>query len=108
MRERILLLFVETIAVADATAWSPAAFGLIGLGTNAAPAIPFLIPALQNTNASVRNTALLALSAIHVSPETTVPAILPFVAAYPIVERLWLRDKLPADTVEKHEELAEE
>jgi predicted PurR-regulated permease PerM len=34
--------------------------------------------------------------------------ILPFVAAYPIVERLWLRDKLPADTVEKHEELAEE
>jgi predicted PurR-regulated permease PerM len=34
--------------------------------------------------------------------------ILPFVAAYPIVERLWLRDKLPEDTVEKHEELAEE
>jgi predicted PurR-regulated permease PerM len=33
--------------------------------------------------------------------------ILPFVAAYPIVERLWLRDKLPADTVTKHEELAE-
>lgn len=34
--------------------------------------------------------------------------ILPFVAAYPIVERLWLRDKLPEDTVQKHEELAEE
>jgi len=34
--------------------------------------------------------------------------ILPFVAAYPIVERLWLRDQLPEDTVEKHEELAEE
>ena len=28
--------------------------------------------------------------------------ILPFVAAYPIVERIWLRDKLPDDTVEKH------
>jgi predicted PurR-regulated permease PerM len=34
--------------------------------------------------------------------------ILPFVAAYPIVERLWLRDQLPEDTVERHEELAEE
>ncbi len=34
--------------------------------------------------------------------------ILPFVAAYPIVERLWLRDQLPDDTVEKHEELAAE
>jgi len=31
--------------------------------------------------------------------------ILPFVAAYPIVERIWLRDKLPDDTVEKHEEI---
>jgi predicted PurR-regulated permease PerM len=34
--------------------------------------------------------------------------ILPFVAAYPIVERLWLRDQLPEDTVERHEELADE
>jgi len=34
--------------------------------------------------------------------------ILPFVAAYPIVERLWLRDKLPSDTVERHDELAED
>ncbi len=33
--------------------------------------------------------------------------ILPFVAAYPIVERLWLRGSLPADTVARHEELAE-
>jgi len=28
--------------------------------------------------------------------------ILPFVAAYPIVEKIWLREKLPEDTVEKH------
>jgi predicted PurR-regulated permease PerM len=34
--------------------------------------------------------------------------ILPFVAAYPIVERLWLKDKLPSDTVARHEELAQE
>jgi len=33
--------------------------------------------------------------------------ILPFVAAYPIVERLWLRDVLPEDAVARHEELAE-
>jgi predicted PurR-regulated permease PerM len=33
--------------------------------------------------------------------------ILPFVAAYPIVERLWLRDQLPDDTIERHEELAD-
>jgi predicted PurR-regulated permease PerM len=33
--------------------------------------------------------------------------ILPFVAAYPIVERIWLRDQLPEDTVARHEALAE-
>jgi len=32
---------------------------------------------------------------------------LPIAAAYPIVERIWLRDRLPADTVERHEELQE-
>jgi len=31
---------------------------------------------------------------------------LPIAAAYPIVERIWLRDQLPPDTVERHEELA--
>jgi HEAT repeat protein len=61
--------------------WAFAAEAIQFLGTNAAPAIPFLIPALQNTNAGVRNSALLALSAIHMSPETTIPAILPFVVA---------------------------
>jgi len=30
--------------------------------------------------------------------------VLPFVAAYPIVERIWLKEKLPEDTVEKHAE----
>jgi predicted PurR-regulated permease PerM len=30
---------------------------------------------------------------------------LPIAAAYPIVERIWLRDQLPSDTVERHEEL---
>ena len=30
---------------------------------------------------------------------------LPVAAAYPIIERIWLRDQLPPDTVERHEEL---
>ena len=30
---------------------------------------------------------------------------LPIAAAYPIVERIWLREHLASDTVERHEEL---
>lgn len=33
--------------------------------------------------------------------------ILPFVAAYPIIERIWLRDTLPEDTVARHEAMEE-
>lgn len=33
--------------------------------------------------------------------------ILPFVAAYPIVERIWLREQLPDDAVARHEAMAE-
>jgi predicted PurR-regulated permease PerM len=33
--------------------------------------------------------------------------ILPFVAAYPIVERIWLREQLPDDAVERHEAMNE-
>ena len=29
----------------------------------------------------------------------------PVAAAYPIIERIWLRDQLPPDTVERHEDL---
>jgi HEAT repeat protein len=63
----------------NSTNWTFVAIGF--LGTNGAPAIPFLIPALQDTNAGVRYKALAALSEIHMSPETTIPAILPFLAA---------------------------
>jgi HEAT repeat protein len=59
--------------------WTIVAVGF--LGTNGAPAIPFLIPSLQDTNAGVRDKALAALSAIHRSPEITIPAILPLAAA---------------------------
>jgi len=63
------------------TNWLFAAEAILFLGTNGAPAVPFLISALQNTNASVQEKALGALSAIHMSPETTIPAILPLVSA---------------------------
>jgi len=63
------------------TNWQFAARAIAFFGTNGAPIIPFLIPALQNTNASVQEKALDALAAIHMSPETTIPAILPFVEA---------------------------
>jgi HEAT repeat protein len=65
----------------NSTNWPIAAEAITFLGTNAAPAISFLILALQNTNATVREKALDALSAIHMSPEITIPAIMPFVAA---------------------------
>jgi predicted PurR-regulated permease PerM len=33
---------------------------------------------------------------------------LPVAALYPTVERIWLREELPADTVQEHQELEEE
>jgi HEAT repeat protein len=65
----------------NSTNWLFGAQAVLFLGTNGAPAIPFLLSALQNTNASVKEKALGALSAIHMSPETTIPAVLPLVSA---------------------------
>jgi HEAT repeat protein len=64
----------------NSTNWMFAAHATAFLGTNGARAIPFLIQALQHTNAQVRETALSSLGAIHMSPELTIPAILPLVA----------------------------
>jgi HEAT repeat protein len=63
------------------TNWYFGAHATEFLGTNGTQAIPFLIEALQHTNPAVRETALESLSALHISPELTVPAILPFVTA---------------------------
>jgi HEAT repeat protein len=63
----------------NSTNWQFAAHAIAFLGTNCPQAIPFLIQALQCTNAGVRDSALNSLSAIHMSPELTVPAILPLV-----------------------------
>jgi predicted PurR-regulated permease PerM len=69
----------------------------------------FIVPKVYGKE--MRLSTLTVLLAIMVGGSlqgaTGAILILPFVAAYPIVERLWLRDQLPEDTVEKHEELAE-
>ncbi len=51
-------------------------------------------------------TVLLAI-AIGGTLQGVIGAVLalPIAAAYPIVERIWLREHLPADTVPRHEEL---
>jgi HEAT repeat protein len=66
-------------APSDSTNWLFAAEAVQFLGTNGAPAIPFLLQALQSTNARVSSLALNALAAIHMSPEITIPAILPLI-----------------------------
>jgi predicted PurR-regulated permease PerM len=69
----------------------------------------FIIPRVYGSQ--MRLSTLTVLLAIMIGGTLQGAAgailILPFVAAYPIVERLWLRDKLPSDTVARHEELAE-
>jgi predicted PurR-regulated permease PerM len=63
-----------------------------------------IIPRVYGTQ--MRLSTLAVLLAVTAGGALQGPAgavlILPFVAAYPIVEKLWLRDKLPDDTVEKH------
>jgi len=59
----------------------------------------------------MRLSTLIVISAIVVGGtlQGVIGAVLalPFAAAYPIVERIWLRDRLPSDTVARHEELEE-
>ena len=69
----------------------------------------FIIPRVYGSQ--MRLSTLTVLLAIMIGGTLQGAAgailILPFVAAYPIMERLWLRDSLPSDTVARHEELAE-
>jgi predicted PurR-regulated permease PerM len=70
----------------------------------------FIIPRVYGKQ--MRLSTLTVLLAVTAGGALQGPAgavlVLPFVAAYPIVERIWLKDKLPEDTVEKHEDLNEE
>jgi hypothetical protein len=53
------------------------------IASNAAPAIPALLRCLQDTNISVAYSAASCLGAIHLQPETVVPALTNYLAAGP-------------------------
>jgi HEAT repeat protein len=63
------------------TNWLSAARVVQLVGTNAAAAIPFLVPALQYTNQSMCGNAIQALGTIHMQPEVCIPALTPFLQA---------------------------
>jgi len=69
----------------------------------------FIIPRVYGNQMRLSTLTVLLAVAVGGTLEGALGAvlILPFVAAYPIVERIWLRDRLPRDTVAKHEALAE-
>jgi len=69
----------------------------------------FIIPRVYGDQMRLSTLTVLLAVAVGGTLEGALGAvlILPFVAAYPIVERIWLREKLPRDTVAKHEAMAE-
>jgi len=69
-----------------------------------------LIPRIWGREMRVPTLTVLlaiAIGGMLIGPLGAVLA-LPIAAAYPIVERIWLRGHLPPDTVAKHEELGEQ
>jgi predicted PurR-regulated permease PerM len=68
-----------------------------------------LIPRIWGSQLRVSTLTVILAIAIGGTLQGAIGAVLalPIAAAYPIVERIWLQDHLPPDTVEKHEELEE-
>jgi len=66
-----------------------------------------LIPRIWGQQMRVSTLTVLLAIAIGGTLQGPIGAVLalPIAAAYPIVERIWLREKLPPDTVARHEEL---
>jgi len=66
-----------------------------------------LIPRIWGKQMQVSTLTVLLGITIGATLQGPIGAVLalPVAAAYPIVERIWLRDRLPSDTVERHEEL---
>jgi len=66
-----------------------------------------LIPRIWGQQMRVSTLTVLLAIAIGGTLQGVIGAVLalPIAAAYPIVERIWLREKLPPDTVARHEEL---
>jgi hypothetical protein len=73
-----LLPLIEKLKdTSSPTNWNDAAWLLGRMGTNAEPAIPYLIRALDQTNVTMQLTAVWALSGIKLQPELCVPALIP-------------------------------
>lgn len=66
-----------------------------------------LIPRIWGKEMRVSTLTVLLGITIGATLQGPIGAVLalPIAAAYPIVERIWLRDRLPPDTVARHEEL---
>jgi Predicted permease len=69
----------------------------------------FIVPRVYGKQMRLSTLTVLLAIAVGGTLQGIVGAILilPLVAAYPIVERIFLREELPSDTVERHEEMAE-
>lgn len=73
-----LLPLIERLKdTSNPTNWNDAAWLLGRMGTNAGPAVPYLVQALNQTNATMQLTAVWALSGIKLHPEICVPALIP-------------------------------
>ena len=68
-----------------------------------------LIPRIWGSQMRVSTLTVLLGITIGATLQGPIGAVLalPIAAAYPIIERIWLRDRLPSDTVERHEDLQE-
>jgi predicted PurR-regulated permease PerM len=68
-----------------------------------------IIPRAYGTQMRLSTLTVLVAIAIGGTLQGVIGALLalPIAAAYPIVERIWLREHLPADTVAKHERIEE-
>lgn len=68
-----------------------------------------LIPRIYGRQMRLSTLTVLVAMTIGALLQGAIGAVLslPIAAAYPIVERIWLRQRLPPDTVELHEELDE-
>jgi predicted PurR-regulated permease PerM len=64
-----------------------------------------IIPRVYGTQMRLSTLTVLVAISIGGTLQGVIGAVLalPVAAAYPIVERIWLRDKLPEDTVPRHE-----
>jgi predicted PurR-regulated permease PerM len=68
-----------------------------------------LLPRIYGQQMRVSTLTILLAMTIGATLQGIIGAVLaiPIAAAYPIVERIWLREYLPEDTVPRHEELEE-